>query len=270
MKKVQILILIMTVILPMQSMGQEGEGKDIYKVNWKIEAPLTLGLATGNYFGYRYLSNKDSSALEDVLALNQDNVSNFNSITITPFDEKYATYSDYIFISSFAYGFLLFLDKEIRHEWTDVTLMYLEVLGIKGGGYFLAAGAVDKFRPYVYDEGTSMAKRLSPGGRNSFYGGHPGLTAATTFFAAKVYSDYHPESNFKYAMYGIAGAATLGNAYFRGKAGMHFTSDFIIGITWGTAVGLLVPHLHKKKDSKMSILPFTGNYSGLSLTYRLE
>lgn len=272
MKKSNIYLMILALFFTASSSGQTEE-KDLYNVRWAYEAPLTGAMAAFTYYNFRQLDSDKNERLDEatVLALDENDVAGWNRIGINPYQEKYSTYSDILFHGAFPYGFLLFLDKGIRQEWGDITLMYLETLGIAGVSYSTAALHVTKIRPYSYHPETGMGRRTGRGAKNSFYGGHPSLTAATTFFVAKVYGDYYPDRNFKYALYGIAGTATLANAYLRLKGGFHFTSDLLIGMAWGTAVGILVPELHKwRNGGSLGIIPVAGEYYGLGLNYKFK
>ena len=106
------------------------------------------------------------------------------------------------------------------------------------------------------------------------YSGHVALVATSTFFMAKVYADYYPESRIKWLIYGLAGTATGTVAYLRYRGGFHFPSDILLGMTQGTLTGILVPHFHKNplfKNQDLSIMPYrNGKSNGLSLVYRFK
>jgi len=132
---------------------------------------------------------------------------------------------------------------------------------------------VDRYRPYAYSDGSTIDQRTRGGAKNSFYAGHVALVATSTFFMAKVYADYHPDSRSKWVFYSLAGAATGVTAYLRYRAGQHFPTDLLLGTVQGTLTGLLVPEFHKckiLKDEKLSILPYsTGKTHGLAFVYKL-
>jgi len=117
-----------------------------------------------------------------------------------------------------------------------------------------------------------MEQRQVQNAKNSAFSGHVEVVATSTFFIAKVYSDYYPDT--KLVMYGLATVLTGGMAYTRLMGGMHFPSDVLIGAAIGTLSGILVPHFHKTKSTKapdISILPYsTGDARGLILTYKLK
>lgn len=75
--------------------------------------------------------------------------------------------------------------------------MYVETLGITGAMYTLTAGLVYRSRPYVYGNKAPTEKRLGKGSQRSFYGGHVATTAALTFFTAKVFRDFNPDSKLR-------------------------------------------------------------------------
>jgi membrane-associated phospholipid phosphatase len=60
----------------------------------------------------------------------------------------------------------------------------------------------------------------------------------------------------------------------RHRAGQHFPSDILLGITQGTLTGILVPHFHKNKlikDPNLSLMPYSdGESNGLSIVYRFR
>ena len=57
-------------------------------------------------------------------------------------------------------------------------------------------------------------KHLGGGAKNSFFAGHVALVATSTFFTAKVFADYHPDSKLRHLLYGVAIASTAGTGLF--------------------------------------------------------
>jgi len=51
---------------------------------------------------------------------------------------------------------------------------------------------------------------------------------------------------------------------------MHFPTEIILGTAIGAAIGVLIPHLHKitRKNKDLSIVPFTGGYSGIAISMK--
>ena len=80
----------------------------------------------------------------------------------------------------------------------------------------------------------------------SFPSGHTSVAAAVSSAYAMTFSLRHPDSPWRWAVYGTAGLATVFTAYSRVAAGMHFYTDVLGGIALGATVGLLVPWVHRK------------------------
>ena len=95
--------------------------------------------------------------------------------------------------------------------------------------------------------------------------------AVSTFFIAKVFSDYNPDSKAKWVYYGVASVATGYTAYLRLKGGQHFPSDILLGVAMGTFSGILVPKFHKIKNRTPGFLPYiNGEAKGFTLIYKFQ
>ena len=268
MKNFSSIVLALIFLVNLTVNDSKAQSLDPYNYNWKIDVPITIAGTALTGYGFYLIGQKSGRDSATVANLNREDIIKFNRSAINPYNEDIGNISDIFFYGSYPYPLLLLFDKDIRQDALKYIGLYLETMSIVGTGYAMTAGLVDKYRPYVYHPETSIAKKKGSGSLNSFPGGHPSATAGATFFAAKVYSDYHPDSGFKYVLYGIAAGSTLANAYLRYKGGYHFPTDLMIGVTFGTAVGLLVPTLHKKSGSDISLVPLGGDYKGLGMIYR--
>lgn len=255
-----------------ESMAQEKER--MYHLNLKVDIPLTVIGLGATYFGFQRINAKGDSDHNELRNLDKNDINAFDRSAAGNVDEKAEKMSDVLFYGAFPFGVVLLADGQVRSELGTIGLMYLEALAISSSIYATTNGNVDRFRPLTYqDNANASAQELEDmdygGNRNSFIGGHPMITATTTFFVAKVYSDMHPENNFKYALWGFAGLTTTANAYLRYKAGKHFPTDLIAGVSVGTLSGILVPQFHKKKRSEggFSLSPMMGYYNGLAMNY---
>jgi membrane-associated phospholipid phosphatase len=163
-------------------------------------------------------------------------------------------------------------DKKIRKDAGKFTLLYWETFAVTGIFYTGSAMLVDRYRPFAFNPNIPISQRRTGNAKNSFIAGHPALVATATFFMAKVYSDYHPESRAKWAFYTFAAAATTTTAYLRHIAGRHFPSDLVAGTVIGTLNGILMPHWHKNKllkKSHLTLRPYTtGQNHGMVMLYR--
>ena len=148
----------------------------------------------------------------------------------------------------------LFLDKNIRKDWLRILTLYVETSAATFSFYnWSPFGALfnNKIRPLAYYDNFPLELRKDGNSRNSFYSGHVANAAASTFFMAKVYSDYHPElGGKKYLLYGLATLPPLLISYLRVKALFHFPSDCLVGLIIGGTVGVVVPETHRNKNKK--------------------
>ncbi len=251
---------------------QENDPPEIYKLKPKIDIPLTL--ITGGWSGYAFtkIYSKDPSTTQQILALNKDDINGFDRWAADVYHEQAATTSDLFFYGAMPLPLTLMLDKGIRKDAGKIGFLYLEAMSITGLFYTGSVYLVDRYRPLSYHPDVPMEEKTRGGSKNSFIGGHPALVATSTFFTAKVFSHYNPNSKLRPFFYGAAIICTGGTAWLRHRGGKHFPSDLIIGTTIGTLSGLLVPNLHRNKEvsDKMSIVPYMGKHSsGVHLTYKL-
>ena len=244
----------------------------VYKLKPAVDIPLTAVTAGWSLYAFTKIYSKPHSTDEQILALDKNDVNGFDRGAIRPFSESLDRVSYYPFFGVMPMPFLFLTGKKTRKDFFKITYLYLETMSITG---FLYTGSVyftNRYRPYAYSSESTWGQRIRGGAKNSFYAGHVALVATSSFFGAKVYADYHPNSKIKWLFYTLAGA-TATTAYLRYKAGQHFPSDILLGITQGVATGILVPHFHKNKiirDPNLSLVPFTdGRTHTLALTYRL-
>ncbi|HEU4472603.1 MAG TPA: phosphatase PAP2 family protein, partial [Flavisolibacter sp.] len=238
----------------------------VYRLKPAVDIPLTAVAAGWSGFAFTKIYNKDRSTPAEIMALDKNDLASYNRHGADVYYPKAADASDILFYGSMPLPLLLLADKEIRKDAGKVGFLYLEAMSITGLLYTGSVYFVDKYRPYVYNPETPMDKRLGGGGKNSFFAGHVALVGTSTFFMAKVLSDYHPESRAKWAFFSAAGLATGATAYLRYRAGQHFLDDLIIGTAVGTLSGILVPHLHKNKSPRstgLSLSPVLGRQQGL-------
>ena len=247
----------------------------MYNIKPWIDIPATVIFAGVSVNGFRIIYGRDTIPTATVLALNKNDINRFDRPVADNYSEKAKSTSDLFFYGSMPLPLFLLLDKNIRKDGLRVGLLYVEALGFTGVFYTTSAMIANRYRPITYNPNVPMSVRTSGGNKNSFPGGHPALVATSTFFMAKVYTDYHPNMKFKWALYTVAGGLTVTTAYLRFKAGYHFKTDLIAGVAVGALSGILVPQIHKNKSrnkniAKLSVYPnFQNNSTGFTAYYKL-
>ncbi|HTR29739.1 MAG TPA: phosphatase PAP2 family protein [Puia sp.] len=233
-----------------------------YHVNkFTTSVVIAAGLGT-DAFAISRIKDKPGLTDDEILALDPGEI---NSIDRWALHQNPANYKMYSRLSDeiepplfLILPALLGLDKKIpKKDWLDIFLMYAEGHTITFTFYnysWLGPTFQNRFRPLTYYTQLPMSARKDGGNRNSFYSGHTASVAFTTFFVTKVYCDYHPDLGaIKYLLYTAALIPPLAMGYLRVKALAHFPSDDMVGLTLGSAIGIIIPELHK------------FNYKGITL-----
>ena len=275
MKKFLLFIVVFPFILNTTAQTNPDHQK-IYKLNYKSEIPLTLGMFALNIYGFYLMGQKPTLTLNEVNSLNQNDIWSFDR---SVFSQKHPAPSGIYDIadiglwSSYALPALLFIDKKIRKDWLNISLMYFESQAINLNLYVWGGPLItNRIRPLVYMEEESMDYKLGEETTDSFFSGHVSMVTGATFFMAKVISDYYPElGSKKLLLYGAALIPPAVVAYWRYRGFMHFTSDLLVGAVIGAAVGLSIPQIHKisnKLSKDLTLVPYAGNISGLALSMK--
>ncbi len=233
-----------------------------YEWDWVRDGIWTgAGIGTSG-LGLYFITEKDDiteAELNSIIA-DQDNINFLDRWAVGNHSENANSISDIPFAVSFASPLVLLFDDEANEHTGQIAGLYIESLATTASLYTMTAAFVNRSRPYVYDESgdTSLARRISNNGQRSFYSGHVAAAATATFFTAKVYSDFNPDSNGKFWVWAGAAAIPATVGYFRLEAGQHFLTDVLLGYGLGALTGYFVPELHKTKDKAIEVVPSAG------------
>ena len=243
-----------------------------YKTSLKADGPIILGSLGLGVLGLNMIKNKESLTSAEVAAKSPGDVNGFDRFSAGDFSDK-ADKNSYIpFYASFAAPVVMLLNKNESKKAGQILVLFTESMAITGAMFSLSAGSIQRSRPFVYGTAAPMDKRMDKDSQRSFYAGHTAATATATFFLAKVFQDFNPDSRAK--PYVWAGAAIVPAAvgYLRLRAGQHFLSDNLLGYALGAGVGILVPQLHKKgSTSNFSLSPsMNPDYKGATVVYSIR
>ncbi len=240
-----------------------------YQLSWSKDAGLLGGglLTTG--LGTYFSINTTPLTTEEIFTVDRESVNGFDRTATFNNSPEAADWSDFFLFGSHTMSALFLLDKRSRSDFGKIALLYGEVYFLTSGLTFISKSKFLRSRPFVYNETFDEGVKLSRNARFSFFSGHASLTAANTFFFAKVFSDYFPDSKLKPFVWGVAAGVPAAVAYFRVAAGKHFPTDVIVGYGVGAAIGYLIPQLHKtySPNAKLSFYPGVG---GGSLVWRFH
>lgn len=254
-----------------KSKAKKQKRQQVYNYKNKIDIPITAVGAVVSLINLDKVNNKDRSSAETILALDPADINGFDRGAAGNFNENAQTASDFFFYTSIPFPLIFTaIDDRMRKDYGRLTLLYTEAMAFTGIFYTSAQLLNDRYRPQTYNTDLTLDKRQRGSNRNSFYSGHVAMVATSTFFLAKVYSDYYPDSPLRWAFWTGAGLSTIFTGHLRMLAGSHFPTDVILGGVMGFAAGFLTPHFHKNKlfkNERLSFHPFSGQYHGLRLAY---
>lgn len=274
-KFIVVLLLIATSLVSLAQKDTTRREK-VYKINpwWELPAGGAAILLSSK--GFRKLESVASMTEADILKLNPDDVNGFDRSVIFHDPSKYADAqksSDLFLNASIVAPVLLMLDKKIRKDWIDLLGMYLASHAVDNALYFTGAFSVRRPRPFLYNKDVPMEERVGDNKSNSFFSGHVGFAATSTFFLVKVFTDYNLiKGKDRILLYAAAAVPPALVGYYRMRSGRHFKTDVILGFISGAASGILVPELHriKKKHENLSFSPYyapgPGGGTGLTMT----
>lgn len=252
----------------------------VYKINVLGTGLVGVAATAANVIAINnVLHNKKDLTLAEVQSVRRDILNGFDrwALNLDPGkrDHFYGLSDKFLTLTLAGSAATFVLGKKTRKDWLRLGLMFYQTQFLTFAFYdFSPFGPwfQNRLRPIVYYDYFSYGDRKGGNQRNSFYSGHVANAAAATFFAVKVYLDYHPEArNKKILLYGLASLPPLFIGWTRVKALAHFPSDVLAGYLIGGAFGIVIPQLHKIKSDKIQLHPFyNGQSGGLQFTYNFE
>jgi len=249
----------------------------VYKINKAVDLSITIPITLYCAYTLPTIFTKDEPTEEQILSLKKSDIPAFDRWAVYPYSKTLSIVSGVPFYTAIPLPLIFFLTgSDTRSDFGQLTFLYWETLAAVGLPGTTATAFTNRYRPYAYfhDTPEQLDRATNKLARNSFYAGHVEIVSVSSFFIAKVYSDYHPDSKIKWVYFGVAGVLSSTEAFLRLKGGEHFPSDVLTGLTTGMLAGILVPHFHKKASNKnggLGILPFhNGNASGLTMLYTMK
>lgn len=239
-----------------------------YETSWAVDGTW-IGVGLGlNGLGFKFIQDKEPLTAEELQAISKEDVPGFDRWAAGNYSERADDISYYPFYGSFAVPFVMMLTNKQRPHAGQISILFIESMATTGALYTITAGLTNRSRPLVYNEELPDDVRREPGARRSFFAGHTAATATATFFAAKVFNDFNPDSWAKPYVWTAAALVPAWVSYLRLEGGKHFISDNIIGYGVGALTGIVIPEIHKKENSQFSVYPAMGaEYQGLTMSY---
>lgn len=259
--------------------NQDKDSGHVYRMNYPRSVAFSAIATAANIYAIpNLIKSKKPLTDAELQALNPDAITTFDkwALQLDPANRhRIDVLSDRLLTLTSVGAAALFLDRDIRAHWLRIVTMYYETSAVTFSMYnFSPFGALfqNKIRPIAYYSNANYETRKEGNSRNSFYSGHVANAAASSFFIAKVYSDYHPElGGKKYLLYGLATLPPLAISYLRVKALFHFPSDCLAGLAIGAACGILIPETHRIKNRNLQVgLAPVQNGAAVTMTWKLN
>jgi len=247
-----------------------------YTINVKREIPYFvagLGLLTSGLI-VKAKNEEEPFTVSQLQSLDRSKINRFDRGATTNSSKKASHISDIILYSSSALPLYFLSNHHTKKDFLPLLVMSAEIYSITGGLLLNGKFLFNRSRPLTYNPEFSDKERTNSTSKLSFFSGHTAQTASFSVFLAKVLTDYHPgmKTGLKISLWAFALSLPATIGYLRVKGGHHFNSDVLTGFVIGSAVGWLIPQLHKqKKDSKLSLTPFNyGKVTGVNLTWKIN
>lgn len=219
--------------------------QSIYQLSWPRELAIAGGSGIGIGVSLMIKPQNQPFTPDELAALDISDVPAFDLYATRHYSASARRASDIILYTSFAIPVLLMADPAIRHDAPEVGVIVGEVMLLNTALTQLTKELTHRARPFNYNPDVPLDPKLERDARLSFFSGHTSTTAAMCFATAKIWTDYHPDSRWKPAVWISATAIPLAVGYLRMNGGKHFLSDVLVGFAVGSATGWLVPHLHR-------------------------
>lgn len=256
-----------------------------YTLTWKKEGTI-LGTSLVLGVGDLIIRDIDPLTQADLLLLNADEVNRFDRRAIDNYSEAASLRSDIGWYLAIGAGAGMSIGAPVARQQGDglwkeigtVGLLWAEQNILTGLGTDIVKSLVLRPRPFTYGDLAPLEEKLDPDARKSFFSGHTSLTTCNAWFAAKVYSDYFPQSKWKPLVWGLAVTVPAWVGLERVLAGKHYPSDVLTGYAFGAAVGYLIPAIHRnggmfhRHQAGMNfqlypVASFSSNGLGLNISF---
>jgi membrane-associated phospholipid phosphatase len=119
------------------------------------------------------------------------------------------------------------------------------------GTSYTTKALVGRKRPYAFNPRMTLEEKYQIAASEgsdvffSFFSGHATSAFAAATFTSTVFTDLFGPSKWSHLVWGSTLTLATMTAYSRVKAGKHYPSDVIVGAAVGSAIGYLVPRLHR-------------------------
>lgn len=240
-----------------------------YRRSWSMDGWIAGGSAAVGLGAILISGTPEPLTEQEIAGLSRESVNPFDRGATWNYSEAASDASDVVLGAAIVAPLALLLDDRVREDWETCALMYAETMALAVVLPAITKTAVDRIRPFVYNENAPMDEKTTIDAEKSF-SRHTSVAFASAVFLSTVYGDYHPGSAAGPYIWGGSLLAAAGVGFMRYESGKHFPTDVITGAVVGCAAGYIIPRIHRVSGDRLSLHPdFTGCRPGLALELKL-
>lgn len=223
---------------------------------------LTLIFVPPLLAGFPYMAKDEFNAPRCLPDCDSSKVIGIDQPYVGRWNKKMAHISDYVLLTSLGLPHLLgaidvaVSDPEDGWEgYLKDEIILFQTLSITLGATALMGLAIDRPRPFVYNENVSLQTRSEGDAATSFPSGHTSLSFSMATAYSIIYTKRHPDSGWVAPLWIFTHGLAATAAALRVEAGKHYPTDIVGGAVLGSAIGLLVPLLHfAAEDNSLEVI----------------
>ncbi len=195
-------------------------------------------------------SNIKSIKIKELQTLSRENVNAFDRGATYNWSEDASIVSDYLLNFMLISPIALLASDKVRKDFGTFSVMYMENLFLSFAVVHTTKILIKRNRPYTYNKNVPLKYKSDSSSRLSFFSGHITHAFSSAVFLSTVYSEYYPDSKLRPYIWGLSLLSASIVGYLRYASGNHFPTDIIMGAVVGSAIGYIIPLIHKvdKKD----------------------
>ncbi len=230
----------------------------VYRVNPAVDIPVLSAAALGATLPLLF----EPQLIHQKCPCNPDDVNSFDRPVLGNQDATAGMISNYAVALAIAVPIALDgADQGFSKTFGEDLLVFTEVLSLNTAISHIGRYGVQRPRPVAY---TANPPEGRAGEFLSFYSGHSASVFAALSAASMTYGYRYGHRVWPWL---ITAGVGVGESVLRVAAGRHFYTDVIAGAVMGTAIGTLVPFLHRRyRGSELTVVP-TEDADGAQLVW---
>jgi membrane-associated phospholipid phosphatase len=231
-----------------------------YQVRWAIDIPITVASGAAWYGADHY----QNQFVDKSCPCSSNSINRLDRGFAGRRSDSLSTASDIlnyvVLVAPFGLDALdVYLSDGAWSGYLGDSMVMAETVAVNGFLNGAVKLGIPRPRPMIYGLECGDPELQNADNYESFYSSHTSSTFAAAMSYASTFAYRHPQSSYRYIVYGLAGGIGTVVGTLRVYSGRHFPTDVLAGAGEGIALGLLVPWLHARNS------PFAVTFAPLPL-----